>query len=117
MASRRYTVEFRAEAVRQSTERGYPVREIAGRLGVSSHLLYKWLKDAGKTPRLVVQEDLPGLGGKCPDTRLASRRWSLRSQNTGSSHQERNTSDGSCLFNRHDRPELEPANLTDKSCP
>ncbi len=58
MSIKRYTVEFRAEAVRQVTERGYPVREVAGRLGVSSHSLYKWLKEAGKTPRLVVQMDL-----------------------------------------------------------
>lgn len=58
MSSKRYTVEFRAEAVRQVTERGYPVREVAGCLGVSTHSMYKWLKEMGKTPRLVVQEDL-----------------------------------------------------------
>jgi transposase len=58
MSNKRYTSEFRAEAVRQVTERGYGPREVAGRLGVSRHTLYKWLKDAGKTPRLMVQDDL-----------------------------------------------------------
>ena len=58
MSSKRYTPEFRAEAIRQVTERGYPVREVARRLGVSSFSLYKWLKGANKTPRLVAKEDL-----------------------------------------------------------
>lgn len=58
MSSKRYTPEFRAEAIRQVTERGYPVREVAGRLGVSTYSLYKWLKGVSKTPRLVGQQDL-----------------------------------------------------------
>jgi len=58
MSSKRYTPEFRAEAIRQVTERGYPVGEVARRLGASSYSLYKWLKGVSKTPRLVAQEDL-----------------------------------------------------------
>ncbi len=58
LSSRRYTSEFRAEAIRQVRERGYPVSEVAKRLGVSTYSLYKWLKGTGKTPRLVAQEDL-----------------------------------------------------------
>ena len=58
MSSKRYTPEFRAEAIRQVTERGYPVSEVARRLGVSSNSMYKWLKGVSKTPRLVSQEDL-----------------------------------------------------------
>ena len=58
MSSKRYTPEFRAEAIRQVTERGYMVREVAGRRGVSTYSLYKWLKGASKTPRRVAQEDL-----------------------------------------------------------
>lgn len=58
MSSKRYTAEFRTEAIRQVTERGYPVREVAKRLGVSSFPLYKWLKGVNRTPRLVAQEDL-----------------------------------------------------------
>lgn len=40
----RYTAEFRAEAVKQVLERGYPVREVATRLGVSPWSLYQWLR-------------------------------------------------------------------------
>lgn len=58
MPSKRYMPEFRAEAVRQVTERGYPVREIAQRMGVSTYSLYKRLKGANKTPRLAAKEDL-----------------------------------------------------------
>ena len=40
MSSKRYTEEFKIEAVKQITDRGYPVREVAERLGVTSHSLY-----------------------------------------------------------------------------
>jgi transposase len=58
MSSKRYTPEFRAEAIRQVTERGYRVGEVAGRLGVSTNSMYKWLKGVSKTPRLVAKDDL-----------------------------------------------------------
>ncbi len=44
MSKQRYTPEFKDEAVRQVTEKGHSVQEIAARLGVSSHSLYKWVK-------------------------------------------------------------------------
>ena len=44
MSNHRYTPEFKDEAVRQVTERGYSVAEVAERLGVSSHSLYKWVR-------------------------------------------------------------------------
>ena len=47
MTSKRYTNEFKAEAVKQITERGYPVAEVAQRLGVSSHTLYVWRRESG----------------------------------------------------------------------
>lgn len=40
----RYTEEFKLAAVKQVTERHYPVAEVAERLGISSHSLYVWLK-------------------------------------------------------------------------
>ena len=43
MSGQRYTPEFKNEAVRQVIERGYSVSEIAKRLGVSTHSLYKWV--------------------------------------------------------------------------
>ena len=42
MSQQRYTPEFRDEALRQVTEKGHSVQEVAARLGVSSHSLYKW---------------------------------------------------------------------------
>jgi transposase len=46
MSSRRYTAEFKAEAVKQVTERGYSVREVSERLGVSVKSLYLWIRAA-----------------------------------------------------------------------
>ena len=43
MGHQRYTPEFKDEAVRQVIERGHPVTQVAARLGVSSHSLYKWV--------------------------------------------------------------------------
>jgi len=40
----RFTPEFKEEAVKQVTERGYSVADVAARLGVSAHSLYKWVK-------------------------------------------------------------------------
>ncbi len=44
MSSQRFAPEFKDEAVRQVVERGHPVGEVAERLGVSAHSLYKWVK-------------------------------------------------------------------------
>ena len=44
MSKPRFPEEFKIEAVKQVTERGYPVAEVASRLGVSAHSLYQWLK-------------------------------------------------------------------------
>ena len=46
MGSKRYSPEFKEEAVRQVTERGYSVSDVAARIGVSSHSLYKWIRAA-----------------------------------------------------------------------
>jgi transposase-like protein len=44
MGTSNYSDEFERDAVQQITARGYPVREVSQRLGVSSHSLYKWLR-------------------------------------------------------------------------
>ncbi|MCX2315316.1 IS3 family transposase [Klebsiella quasipneumoniae] len=44
MGTPRFTPEFKEEAVRQITERGYSIAEVSERLGVSAHSLYKWLR-------------------------------------------------------------------------
>jgi transposase len=40
----RYSKEFKAEAVNQVIDRGYSVREVAERIGVSQHSLYAWVR-------------------------------------------------------------------------
>jgi len=45
---KRYTDEFKIEAVKQVTERGYSVAEVAERLGTTTHSLYAWLKRYGE---------------------------------------------------------------------
>ncbi len=42
MSKLNFSEEFKRDAVRQITERGYPVAEVSQRLGVSPHSLYEW---------------------------------------------------------------------------
>ena len=42
MTRQRYPETFKIEAVKQVTERGRPVADVARALGVSSHSLYAW---------------------------------------------------------------------------
>jgi transposase len=46
MSSKRYTEEFKAEAVKQVHDRGFSVAEVAERLGVHKHSLYEWVRQA-----------------------------------------------------------------------
>lgn len=61
MSKPRYTVEFKAEAVKQVTDRGYSVAEVADRLGVSTHSLYAWLRAAGTSRQQRKTDDLESL--------------------------------------------------------
>jgi transposase len=47
MNHKQFTEEFKIEAVRQVTERGFAVKEVAARLGVSTWSLYQWIKRYG----------------------------------------------------------------------
>ncbi len=42
MAGERYTEEFKIEAVKQVTENGYSIADVAKRLGVTTKSLYSW---------------------------------------------------------------------------
>ena len=44
MSRSNFSEDFKRDAVRQITERGYPVAEVSQRLGVSQHSLYEWKK-------------------------------------------------------------------------
>ncbi|WP_088458576.1 IS3 family transposase [Acinetobacter soli] len=44
MSSKRYSEEFKIEAVKQVTEKGHSVADVATRLGTTTHSLYAWIK-------------------------------------------------------------------------
>ena len=44
MSKPRFSQEFKEEAVRQVTQRGYSVVEVSDRVGVSANSLYKWVR-------------------------------------------------------------------------
>jgi transposase len=48
MGKGNFSDDFKRDAVRQITERGYPVAEVSQRLGVSSHSLYAWKRKFSK---------------------------------------------------------------------
>lgn len=43
MSSKRYSREFKKEAIKQVVVQGVPVAQVAGRLGVSPRSVYSWL--------------------------------------------------------------------------
>ncbi|WP_085930251.1 IS3 family transposase [Ancylobacter sp. FA202] len=56
MGKANFTEDFKRDAVLQITERGYPVAEVAARLGISKYSLYEWRKRYGK-PAAVARDD------------------------------------------------------------
>jgi len=50
MKSKRYSEEFKIEAVKQITERNYPIGEVAKRLGCTTKSLYNWIERYGDSP-------------------------------------------------------------------
>ncbi|MBG9220464.1 MAG: IS3 family transposase [Burkholderia sp.] len=57
MSGKRYTDEFKIEAVKQVTERGHSVADVAQRLGITTHSLYAWRAKFDK-PDVVRQVEL-----------------------------------------------------------
>ena len=57
MGNARFSEEFKRDAVRQITERGYPVAEVSQRLGVSQHSLYEWRKKFSKSAAGAGEDD------------------------------------------------------------
>lgn len=50
MSSKRYTEEFKIEAVKQVTERGHGIYSVASRLGITHSSLYSWIRRYGNGP-------------------------------------------------------------------
>jgi len=69
MGTSNYSDEFKRDAVQQITLRGYPVREVSRRLGVSSHSLYKWLR--------LFAEPAPKLGSIDHEAENRRLKWEL----------------------------------------
>lgn len=57
MSNKRYTEEFKIEAVKQVTERGYSAADVAARLGVNANSLYNWIKKYGQGPEQAAKID------------------------------------------------------------
>ena len=55
MSANTLTDEFKRDSVGQVEDRGYPVREVADRLGVSTKPIYTWRKQVS-LPAKVIQE-------------------------------------------------------------
>jgi len=55
MSANKFTDEFKRDAVAQVEDRGYPVREVAERLGVSTKSIYTWQRLFSR-PAKVIQE-------------------------------------------------------------
>ena len=55
MSANKFTDEFKRDAVAQVEDRGYPAREVAERLGVSTKSIYTWQKQFSR-PAKVIQE-------------------------------------------------------------
>ena len=52
----RYTEEFKKDAVSQVMDRGYSVKDVSDRLGISTKSLYDWIKQYSKPESLRVKE-------------------------------------------------------------
>ncbi|WP_372239214.1 IS3 family transposase [Pseudomonas sp. DE0157] len=57
MSRQRYPEEFQIEAVKQVTEKGKPVADVAQRLGMHVHSLYAWIKVYSKPQEQRQQDD------------------------------------------------------------
>jgi transposase len=56
MSGKRYLDEYKIEAVKQVTERGHSVKDVAARLGVTTHSLYEWKRKFGQPATAVRAE-------------------------------------------------------------
>lgn len=57
----RYTDEFKAEALKQITERGHSAVEVAKRLGITDKSLYRWKSEAERQLKLPNSQDVGSL--------------------------------------------------------
>ena len=61
MRKSRFTEEFKAEAIKQVTERGHKVVDVAQRLGVSDKSLYLWIRQSSGKQTSSVNDSVAAL--------------------------------------------------------
>ena len=54
MTGKWYIDKFKIEAVKQITEKGYSIAEVADRLGTTTHSLYAWVNKYDAKPSQIV---------------------------------------------------------------
>ena len=61
MSSKRYSEQFKTEAVKQIVDRGHSVSSVATRLDITTHSLYAWIKKYGSdlSTHLHIIKDMP----------------------------------------------------------
>ena len=57
MSGIRYTEEFKRDAVSQVKDRGYSVKEVSERLGISTKSLYDWTRQYHKPAKSIQKEN------------------------------------------------------------
>ena len=57
MSGAKFTDEFKRDAVAQVADRGYPVREVAEWLAVSTKSIYTWQKQFSRSAKVVQKVD------------------------------------------------------------
>ena len=57
MGKANFTDEFKLDAIKQITERGYSVADVSRRLVVSTHSLYIWMKRYNAPEKAAAQDD------------------------------------------------------------
>lgn len=67
---KRYSREFKLEAVRLANESGKPVTQVARELDISVHHLYRWRDELNKKQ----SEAFPGVGRSTPNDELEALR-------------------------------------------
>ena len=56
MKTKRHPDEFKIEAVRQISEAGHGVYDVAQRLGITTNSLYRWVKEFGPESSTYLKE-------------------------------------------------------------
>lgn len=74
MKGMRYPDEFKSEAIKQITERGYSVADVAKNLGVSTKSLYKWRRELAGLDQPKMNADINALRQEVTRLNAALRR-------------------------------------------